>query len=289
MPDSFITQYRQEIARELHPVTGAEEADALSWLILQEAFQLKRSGILSLNKQQFNPHHFKQISSWIGELKQGRPWQYIVGKAHFYGHDFYVDKSVLIPRPETEELVDWIIRNVKNSGKISILDIGTGSGCIAITLAKKLSQAKVYACDISLPALETAKRNASDLKANVEFFQADALDTADFIGQNQHFDLIVSNPPYIAEEESADMITQVIGHEPHSALFVPDADPFIFYRKIGLLSRQVGKPGGALYFEINERFGSETMQCFADAGLMGIELRKDMQGKDRMIKAIIPH
>lgn len=286
MADAFISEYRKQIVQELAPDTGFEEAEALSWLILQEALSITRSNVLWLKKEQFSSHHIKQMNSWIGELKQGRPWQYITGKAPFFGHDFFVDESVLIPRQETEELVDWIIRDQKKSGKISILDIGTGSGCIPITLAKKLPQAKVYACDISKAALETARRNASELNAAVDFFEADALSTQDFTGQNEQYDIIVSNPPYIAEEESTGMIKQVTAHEPHVALFVPDNDPLIFYRKIALLSKIIGKPGGKLYVEINERFGKETVQCFAEAGLLRIELKKDMQGKDRMIKGI---
>ncbi|MBE7175457.1 MAG: peptide chain release factor N(5)-glutamine methyltransferase [Mucilaginibacter polytrichastri] len=258
------------------------EAESLSRWLLEELFSKNWIGLLSIKKEDVSRSHLDKMNSWIGELEQGRPWQYITGHAAFFGYDFLVNEAVLIPRQETEELVDLLIRHEKKRGEISILDLGTGSGCIAISLARKLEDARVSACDISVDALEVASGNAGRLSAPVLFFEADMLRPAQIPGT---YDVLVSNPPYIAEHESAGMEERVTGHEPHTALFVPDEDPLRFYQAIATLARTKLNPGGAVYVEINERFGKETAACFSAAGFSEVTLILDMQNKDRLIRA----
>lgn len=227
----------------------------------------------------------KQIREITERLRQMEPIQYILGIADFYSLAFEVNPAVLIPRPETEELVEHIIRD--NDGKaITLLDIGTGSGCIAITLAKQLKQARVSAVDISAEALSVAHRNAVRNDADVAFIQTDILcpeqAEADIAG---HFDLIVSNPPYIIEEEKGAMERNVLDYEPHLALFVADHDPLLFYRAIARFGKKKLNGGGHLYFEINARYGAETAGMLCNEGYKNIELIKDLSDKDRIVKA----
>jgi len=226
-------------------------------------------------------------------LKKNEPVQYVLGEAWFAGMKFKVNKNVLIPRPETEELVDWI---VKESQKVNpesfrdknqnIIDIGTGSGCIPITLKKKLPKANVSAIDVCSEALFTATENAIELNTDVDFLLFDFLDKEKWKELHQ-YDIIVSNPPYVKQSEINTMHERVKEFEPHLALFVPDEDALLFYKKLSGFAINHIKPGGSLFVEINESLGEQVTNLFQAAGFANIELRKDMQGKDRMIKATI--
>lgn len=214
-------------------------------------------------------------------LRQGEPLQYIEGKAPFCGMEFAVNSSVLIPRPETAELVDWIAREHATQ-QPRILDLGTGSGCIAIALSKQLPQATIEACDISAEALTVAKENARMNEAPVSFFTHDMLDLGTPLPHS--YDILVSNPPYIRQSEAADMSIQVTEWEPHTALFVPDDDALRFYRAIAELGQtEALRPGGHIYVEINQALGKETVALFEAYGYQDVELRKDIYGNERMI------
>lgn len=217
----------------------------------------------------------------IDRLRQGEPLQYIEGKAPFCGMEFAVNSSVLIPRPETAELVDWIVREHATQ-QPRILDLGTGSGCIAIALSKQLPQATIEACDISAEALTIAKENARMNEAPVSFFTHDMLDLGTPLPHS--YDILVSNPPYIRQSEAADMSIQVTEWEPHTALFVPDDDALRFYRAIAELGQtEALRPGGHIYVEINQALGKETVALFEAYGYQDVELRKDIYGNERMI------
>lgn len=221
------------------------------------------------------------LRSIIDRLRQGEPLQYIEGKAPFCGMEFAVNSSVLIPRPETAELVDWIAREHATQ-QPRILDLGTGSGCIAIALSKQLPQATIEACDISAEALTVAKENARMNEAPVSFFTHDMLDLGTPLPHS--YDILVSNPPYIRQSEAADMSIQVTEWEPHTALFVPDDDALRFYRAIAELGQtEALRPGGHIYVEINQALGKETVALFEAYGYQDVELRKDIYGNERMI------
>ena len=223
------------------------------------------------------------LDNAIERLKNQEPIQYILGYSDFCGLRFKVTQATLIPRPETSELVEWIAS--KAAGNESILDIGTGSGCIAVSLAQKLPQSKVTAWDISPDALAVAAENSKANGCDVAFKQVDIL-THEPTGEQ--FDVIVSNPPYIKENEKEAMHSNVLDWEPHTALFVPDSDPLLFYRTIAKKGLSLLKPGGRLYFEINRAHGKETMEILAALGYTSIELRKDFAENDRMIRAVKP-
>ena len=217
----------------------------------------------------------------IDRLRQGEPLQYIEGKAPFCGMEFAVNSSVLIPRPETAELVDWIVCEHATQHP-RILDLGTGSGCIAIALSNQLPQATIEACDISAEALTVAKENARMNEAPVSFFTHDMLDLGTPLPHS--YDILVSNPPYIRQSEAADMSIQVTEWEPHTALFVPDDDALRFYRAIAELGQtEALRPGGHIYVEINQALGKETVALFEAYGYQDVELRKDIYGNERMI------
>lgn len=217
----------------------------------------------------------------IDRLRQGEPLQYIEGKAPFCGMEFAVNSSVLIPRPETAELVDWIVCEHATQ-QPRILDLGTGSGCIAIALSKQLPQATIEACDISAEALTVAKENARMNEAPVSFFTHDMLDLGTPLPHS--YDILVSNPPYIRQNEAADMSIQVTEWEPHTALFVPNDDALRFYRAIAELGQtEALRPGGHIYVEINQALGKETVALFEAYGYQDVELRKDIYGNERMI------
>jgi release factor glutamine methyltransferase len=231
------------------------------------------------------------VSRALEDLKKEIPIQYILGETEFFGLPFKVNSNVLIPRPETEELVDWIIDTQKtnlNSDKLHILDIGTGSGCIAISLAKKLDHAKVYALDVSHEALDVAKRNATLNNVSIEFINANILnsETWNTEFQNLKFDIIVSNPPYVRALEKEQMKPNVVNYEPHIALFVENEDPLIFYRAIIEYAVDNLTVNGHLFFEINEYLGNQMLQLLNSFNFKAIELKQDIFKKDRMIKGI---
>ena len=224
------------------------------------------------------------LKQYAERLLQHEPVQYILNEAWFYGLKFYVDRNVLIPRPETEEMVDWIIRNLKFPfSDLKILDIGTGSGCIAISLKRKLRKAEVWACDISKEALTIAKQNSLNLQAEINFVQLDFLN-AEERDQLSSFDIIVSNPPYVPAKDKTDMHKNVLNFEPHTALFVPDDNALIFYSAIADFAKTHLNQNGTVYCELHESLGKKAAALFIQNGFT-TELKKDMQGKDRMIKA----
>lgn len=263
---------------KLTPQYGAGEAKAMMRYVLEDYFGLKTPDSVLLP---FNEADFWAI---IDRLLAGEPVQYIVGFAWFYGLKFKVNNEVLIPRPETEELVEWILNDTKNK-KVSVLDIGTGSGCIATTLKVKNSQLEVSAIDISESALITASRNAYRQGADVSFWTFDILNEANW-KKMPNFDIIVSNPPYIPHREKTLMHTNVLAHEPHLALFVEDENPLVFYEKIADFAKKCfNTEGGVLYFETNEFNAHEVVTMLNSKGFSDIVLQKDMSGSDRMIKA----
>lgn len=225
-----------------------------------------------------------QLEQYAEKLLQHEPVQYVLNEAWFLGSKFYVDKNVLIPRPETEELVQWIIEDYKTATtSLKILDIGSGSGCIPISLKKKLPNVEIWSCDISNDALEVAKKNAFTLGTEVNFIHFNFLDEEKW-SQLPSFDIIVSNPPYVPEKDKEQMQANVLAFEPATALFVPDNDPLIFYKAIAEFSKiHLNKPG-SIYCEIHEDLGEKTVNIFRENGFT-VELKKDMQQKDRMVKS----
>ncbi len=260
-----------------------DEIDALFYFAVDHYLGLSRSQAMTNENANLNQSEVLNLYDCAKELALGKPIQYVLGKAWFYGRSFFTDPSVLIPRPETEELVDLILR--ENKGAISLLDIGTGSGCIPVTLAAQLPGSNVSACDLSLPALKTAARNADQHHTKIRFFQCDVLHpSADL--QNS-YDLIVSNPPYILASEKNTMAPHVIDHEPHLALFAEGNDPIIFYRKIIDLCEKHLKKEGLLYFELNPLTAVLTLEYAQQSGLFSAAtLIKDLSGKTRFLKAI---
>jgi len=276
-----IRDYRNQFIQTLTPVYDAGEAESFFYLILEDQKKLKRIDLALETEAEFSETEVDQWNKILEKLKQFIPIQYILGKAHFYGLEFEVSQNVLIPRPETEELVDWILSDAKQKREdLKILDIGTGSGCIAISLAKNLPKAKVSAVDVSEKALATAKNNAENNHVSVAFLLQDILETADL---EQQFDIIVSNPPYVRNLEKEEIKQNVLDHEPHLALFVDDHDALIFYRKITELAQKNLSPNGALYFEINQYLGKEMMDLLEQHGFQQMELRKDIYGNNRMV------
>jgi release factor glutamine methyltransferase len=282
-----VKEYRTNFIQELSPIYDAGEAESFFYLILEEKNQLKRIDLALNPDLTFSNEEIQLWNSILDSLKKEIPIQYLLGKTSFYGLDFEVNPAVLIPRPETEELVDWIIsydQIHKSTKPLRILDIGTGSGCIAISLAKNIFNAQVYAIDVSEIALATAQKNAEINEVNVTFFEKNILETDDL---EKQFDIIVSNPPYVRELEKQEIKKNVLDNEPHLALFVEDNDALVFYRKIAELAQKNLLPNGQLFFEINQYLGKEMMELLEKMGFKNIELRKDIYGNDRMIKGTI--
>jgi len=271
------------IIEQLSPIYAKEEIEGLTRLIFEKVLGLSLIGIHLNQNETISAANLAQIKEIINRLVQFEPIQYIFGETEFYGSHFKVNRAVLIPRQETEELVDWIIKDYTLLTP-TILDIGTGSGCIPITLVKNLPGASANGWDISPEALFVAKENAKLNNAEVAFECVDILKSR-FPEKIGKFDIIVSNPPYVTASEQVVMHPNVTKYEPHIALFVPDSDPLIFYRKIADLALELLKPGGHLYLEINEKYGTETAAILASKGLINITLKQDINGKERMIRA----
>jgi release factor glutamine methyltransferase len=223
---------------------------------------------------------FEKMEGIVSRLKNFEPIQYILGETDFYGLKLIVNPAVLIPRPETEELVQWITKS-KLPGESAILDIGTGSGCIALAIKSRLKNSDVFGIDISEKALDVARLNALKNNLDVGFFQSDILKWQEFEWKN--YDIIVSNPPYITESEKGQMNSNVLDYEPENALFVSDRDPLVFYHSIAAFAKKYLAKSGILFFEINENLGSEINEMLVDLGFNDIEIRKDINGKNRMI------
>lgn len=272
--------YRALFIEKLTPLYDLLEVESFFYIILEDLHQMKRIDLALNPSFSFSDEDIKKWDLIVEKLQKEIPIQYILGNAHFYGLEFEVNENTLIPRPETEELVEWIVKKNEFNGKIKILDIGTGSGCIAISLAKNLPDATVFAIDVSEKALETAKRNAVKNEADVVFLLKNILETEDLA---QDFDIIVSNPPYVRNLEKEEIKKNVLDYEPHLALFVEDEDALIFYRKIAELAQKNLTENGQLYFEINQYLGTEMINLLQAKNFKNIELRKDIYDNDRMI------
>ena len=257
-----------------------EEAENLVFWLLEHHLSLKRSDLQVATP----PDLPDELQKDFQRLLTGEPIQYILGEAPFYGRNYLVTRDTLIPRNETEELVHLILKENRRSG-LRILDLGTGTGCIPISLALELSSSEVYAVDVSAAALEVARQNAATLGAKVEFLEGDLLGK---IPVFDPLDLIVSNPPYVPLRDQAEMHANVLNFEPHLALFVPDEDPFVFYRAIGIWGKQLLKLGGKLYLEIYENLAEELVQLLNSLGYDQVKVHQDLNGKHRMISCIWP-
>ncbi len=283
-----LNTYKTQFISSLLPVVGEAEAQSFFYLVVENLHQLRRIDLALDPDYKISEAQFQQWESICLRLQNQEPIQYILGSTSFYGLPFTVNPAVLIPRPETEELVEWILKSfafnrqqTTNNGQL-LLDIGTGSGCIAIALAKNLPEAQVFALDVSDKALETARLNAQRNAVQIKFISQNILETQKL---DQQFDVIVSNPPYVRELEKHEIQANVLEHEPHLALFVADDDALLFYRKIGELAFDFLTPKGNLFVEINQYLGEDTLQLFRSIGFTNLELKKDLYGNDRMIRA----
>jgi release factor glutamine methyltransferase len=281
----LLKEIKKVFHTELDAIYGKEEVSSLVYLLIEHYLGLERFILavqpeLIITKEEESP-----LFAALSKLKLQVPIQYIIGKTNFMDLDFVVNKNVLIPRPETEELVRWILDDFSTAqSDLKILDIGTGSGCIAISLAKNLPNAKVYALDVSQEALAVAKETAELNGVEIYFVNADILEVNDL---DDKFDIIVSNPPYVRMLEKQEMKNNVLDNEPELALFVTDDNPLIFYKKIAELAAKNLIDKGVLYFEINQYLGKETQSLLEATNFSEIELRKDFFGNDRMLKGKI--
>ena len=291
----IVKQYRNyfnETLKTIYPIT---EIDSFFFLLLEEYLGFRRVDIVLKSDFKITQETLNLLQSATKQLEQEVPLQYIIGKTEFYGLPFVVNKHVLIPRPETEELVAWVVsessrfktfntstKQTTETKQLKILDIGTGSGCIPISLKKQLPFAKISAIDISKEALSVAKKNAVLNNVDIHFILQDILKT---VALDQHYDIIISNPPYVRELEKKELKNNVLKNEPHVALFVENDNPLIFYAKIAELAKNYLNKNGLLFFEINQYLGTETIDLVNKKGLKNIQLKKDMFGNDRIIVA----
>ena len=281
-----------ELWRQLAQIYDEGEAKAIARMTYEERFGLTLSDIYLGKDTQLSADCQTELEEIAKRLLQGEPIQYVLGQTDFCGRTFMVNEHVLIPRPETEELCQWIVGSEQRkviSDKYSILDIGTGSGCIACTLAAEMPEAEVTAWDISEEALKIARENANHNNVHVTFEQVDVLNLPSPLpfggGRGEALSLIVSNPPYICNKERDAMETNVLEHEPHTALFVPDDDPLLFYRAIAQYGQSALKDGGGLYFEINPLYADDMQRMLSMMSYHDIEIKEDQYGKQRMIRA----
>ena len=279
----FLKEFRNHFNKELLDIFPQTEIDSFFFLLIDKELGLKRIDLALNHQLPISEEKFKHLYNSLSRLKAQEPVQYILGETEFYGLPLKVTKDTLIPRQETEELVAWILKDYQKNNQISILDIGTGSGCIPISLAKNLPNATITAIDISNQAIKIAKQNASLNNVEVDFIELDILSTKEL---PQQFDIIVSNPPYVRELEKAEIKPNVLQNEPHLALFVTDKNPLIFYKTIAELAIQHLKKDGALYFEINQYLGRETLEMLSEKGYK-TTIEKDIFGNDRMTKSTL--
>lgn len=270
------------IRKELSGIYPKQEIESLIRLIFSALRNYSPTDLLLKKDEILSDKDGLRLQEIVNRLKQHEPIQYILGETEFYGLPFRVTKDVLIPRPETEELVDWILK--ETSQHATILDVGTGSGCIPISLKKNLPAAAVFGCDVSEKALHTARLNAEKNETDIDFFLLDIL-APQIPGKLPPLDILVSNPPYVTEKEKEWMQTNVLAHEPHLALFVPNEDPLKFYIALALFAQEHLKKGGKIFWEINEAYGQDCIELLEGKGFQHIQLKKDINGKDRMISA----
>lgn len=274
--------YRQA-TNELNPIWGASEAQSIARIVVAKVSNLKPHEISLSKNVSLTPSQLLKLNEYLKDLKQQKPIQYVLGETEFYGMTLNVTPSVLIPRPETEELVQWVISESKGASRF--LDIGTGSGCISIALSKAFPEAKVVAIDISPLAIGVAQSNALLNQVNVDFLLNDIFSDTLYDIPQQPFNVIVSNPPYVMESEKESMHRNVLQYEPEAALFVPNDNPLLFYRRIGQVARPLLVDTGLLFFEINEALAPQIKSLLEGIGFKKVILKKDINGKDRMIMA----
>ena len=292
----LLKHYKTHFFDSLKNIQDEQEIESFFFILTEYLHNLKRVDLALNPNFELSEDDAKKWNAILADLQQEKPIQYITGEAWFYGLRFEVNENTLIPRPETEELVEFILKETSNfqlpASSLNILDIGTGSGCIPISLKANLPQANVSAIDVSEKALEVAKRNAQSNKVEVNFIQANILEVEDLSklplpnAQNLlPLDIIVSNPPYVRNLEKEEIKKNVLDYEPHLALFVEDTDALLFYRKIAQLALKNLAPNGLLFFEINQYLGKETVELLENLGFKNIELKKDIYGNDRMVKS----
>ncbi len=278
------SQCETEVKQQLQTLYDAGEAAAIADWVIEEYTGKIRQARRLLEQAEIDESASLKIETAITQLLQSKPLQYVLGYAEFCGLRFIVNESVLIPRPETEELVEWVLLDYKaEQKKLTVLDIGTGSGCISITLKKFLAASLVTAVDISVKALHTTMQNTSNNLVEVHFQQLDFLDETTW-QQLEKYNVIISNPPYIPQQEKADMDKNVTAWEPATALFVPNESPLLFYEKIAQFGKTHLLPNGAIYLETHKDFATAVQQLFISEGYAA-ELKKDMHGNERMVKA----
>lgn len=292
-----LKDLKHKFHEQLDAIYGKEEVQTFFFMLTEYYNAIKRIDLALNTELTIENDYVLKYESALEALKNYEPIQYIIGQTEFYGLPFYVNKNTLIPRPETEELVELILsntnansqlENIEGNNQFNILDIGTGTGCIAISLAKQLSNANVSAIDVSAKALEMANKNAQLNQVDINFIENDILKICNSeLDSETKFDIIVSNPPYVRQLEKQLMQDNVLNHEPHLALFVEDENPLIFYRAITQFATKNLKPNGELYFEINEYLGKEMMALLEDFGFKNIKLKQDLFGKDRMICGVL--
>jgi release factor glutamine methyltransferase len=276
-----IKEYKSRFTQSLSPIYESGEIESFFFLILEQEHQLKRVDLALNPNLEFTENELQKWDAYLQALQKQKPIQYLLGKTQFFGLEFFVNQHTLIPRPETEELVDWIIKENLSKKSLQILDIGTGSGCIAISLDKNL-KAETFAFDISEEALTMAQKNADHNQAFVHLVEFDILND---VWEGDPFDIIVSNPPYVRELEKQEIKPNVLEYEPHLALFVPDENPLLFYEKIADFAKEHLSENGQLFFEINQYLGKETSEMLRNKGFKNVILKKDIYGNDRMILA----
>ena len=278
-----FAELKAHIHNSLQSLYPKSEINSFYFILLEHYGNYTTAEVLANVSTQLTDNITKAIQQAITELQTAKPIQYILGETEFFSNRFFVNENVLIPRPETEELVDWVLQEYPDkSEKIKILDVGTGSGCIAISLAKALPNAVVTAIDVSEGALKVAKRNAELNSVVTHFLQQDILRIETL---SDKYDIIISNPPYVRELEKKEIRHNVLEYEPHLALFVPDNNPLLFYDKIATLAQQSLNTNGSLFFEINQYLGQEIQTLLEQKHFTEITLRQDLFGNDRMIKA----
>jgi release factor glutamine methyltransferase len=273
----------QDLLMQLQKIYSAGEAAAMADQVFEVIARIKRIDLLKNPDQQLNNSTIQQLDTALSQLQKHRPLQYVLGEAWFYHLKFKVDERVLVPRPETEELVEKLLADNGSLSNPAILDIGTGSGCIPITIKKNMPAAVVTAIDLSEPALQLAKENAAFHQTSINFMQMDFLDEHQW-DRLPLFDIIISNPPYIPETGKNKLDKNVVAYEPHLALFVPDNDPLIFYKKIAAFAKVRLKRGGKIYVELHADLAQATAMVFR-WGFNSVEILKDMHGNERMLVA----
>jgi len=278
-----LAQLHKDIVQKLNLNYSINEAKAISYSLLQHYGGYSRVQMLAFPETEITEKVEQQILFAIQQLQTHKPLQYVIGETTFCNLQIAVSEAVLIPRPETEELVNWVTQEINSETNPTIIDLCTGSGCIAIALKKILPQATMWACDISPEALEVAKKNALANEVKINFFECDIL--SEKLNSEMLFSTIVSNPPYVRNSEKLQMAENVLNYEPHLALFVEDDNPLIFYRTIAQFAKKHLQIGGALYVEINEAFGDAVKELFVNEGFAEVVIRQDIHGKNRMIKA----